>query len=242
MGKSFLSVAQIYVTAGSSFSLSSYSDRLAGLLHFRSGSGVLTGTLGQPLFIPVGSAAVYPAWHPHQLMVREDASIFLCTFTCAQEEAVPAQQIAFQHPRLETAAQAMEQILKAISAGDLPDQLLEKSEAEPADIPPYVQFARRIIDQHYGEALTLDELSSRVGRSKYHLARAFRACYQSTPGAYLTAVRLSRAKELLINTDLPVWEIGQQVGFSNSAYFTTLFKQHFGCPPNEFRLFQKRIE
>lgn len=236
------SIAQMKLAAGSSLLLPQHTGQLIGVLYFRSGSGTLTGTAVRPLSMRAGSAAVYPARYPHRVTAQTDASVLLCTFTAPRSGTVPAHLTELQLPWLNELARTMEDVLDTACGDGLPELLLEAPEAEDADIPIYVRSARKIMDDHYDEDLTLDELSARVGRSKFHLSRAFRDSYRTTPGAYLTAVRLARAEELLTDTELPVREIGRKVGFSNSAYFTTLFKQHYGCPPNEFRLLVQNSE
>lgn len=227
-------IAQMLIPAGVSLLLPQYEERVAGLLYVCSGSGTLTGAAG-PLPVKAGAAAVYSAWRSHQLAAQENISFLFCAFSAGQEEPVPARLIAFHppQPQLNELMRALTHMAEAVR--DLPG----RAEAEPADIPLYVRSARRIIDSCYGESLTLDELSARVGRSKYHLSRAFRECYEVTPGAYLITVRLTRAKELLAETNLPVREIGERVGFPNNAYFTSLFKKRFGCPPGEYRMLQR---
>lgn len=236
------SVTQMAASAGSSLCLSQYEKGQTGLICFCFGSGTLAGTARQPVPLRAGMAAVYPAWQPHRLFIETDARILICVFSAAGMEELPGARLAepgSYKTHLEIASRRMEQILDDICLGELPAQLAEDAGAEPAGIPLYVRSARRIMDSSYDLPLTLDELSARTGRSKYHLTRAFRKYYHITPGAYLALIRLERAKELLENTALPVYEIGQQVGFPNSAYFATLFRQRFGCSPTEFRLRRK---
>lgn len=112
----------------------------------------------------------------------------------------------------------------------------EQSAFEESDIPVYLQAARQIIDAQYSQNLTLESLASKVGKSKFHLSRAFQERYHVTPGEYLAQVRLSHAAQMLAETDLPVQKIGQAVGISNSAYFTARFKRQYGFPPREYRM------
>ena len=48
-------------------------------------------------------------------------------------------------------------------------------------------------------------------------------------------VRMSKAKELLIKTDMKIEDIGAAVGFENRTTFFRLFKKMDGMPPNRFR-------
>lgn len=51
---------------------------------------------------------------------------------------------------------------------------------------------------------------------------------------YLTSIRLNKAKELLINTDMKINEIAETIGYKNS-YFNRLFKRHEGYTPGQYR-------
>ena len=52
---------------------------------------------------------------------------------------------------------------------------------------------------------------------------------------YLTAYRIERAKSLLLRDDAKIHKISEEVGFSNSQYFTKSFKSVTGLTPSEFR-------
>ena len=231
-------ITQINAAAKQSVLLPQYSQHLTGLLYFRSGSGELTGPGCPPLPIGTGAAAVYAAWRPCRLDIREDAFLLLWAFPCSPAEPTPAllADVPPLRPQLDALMGTMEQALGAVQEAALPALLSNQPAREKAHVPPCVLSARKIIETCYHEDLTLEELSTRVGRSKYHLSRIFREYCHISPGAYLTSVRLARAGELLVSTSLPVREIGRQVGFPNSAYFTALFRKRFGCPPGEYRI------
>lgn len=236
------SITQIAFSAKEELFLPQYVEHLAGLLYLCSGQVTLTGGSEPPLSVRVGETAAYPAWLPCQLSAQEDSSILLTTFHCDLEAVTLPCRLDIQSLYPETLARIMEQAGKMVLSGELLGRFTEMSYPEIRNIPPFVQSAYKIINECYNEELTLDELSARVGRSKYHLSRAFKGYYHVTPGAYLTSVRLAQAKEMLEETDLPVREIGRRVGLSNSAYFTTLFKRRFGCSPQEYRTRRKDSE
>jgi transcriptional regulator GlxA family with amidase domain len=85
-----------------------------------------------------------------------------------------------------------------------------------------------------------DELSlagmSRAGElSPWHFLRAFRSAFGETPHAYLTRLRLERAKELLTLSSRPVTEICFDVGFTSLGSFISLFHRQVGLSPAEYR-------
>lgn len=239
MKSSCLEITQISAFAKQAIFLPQHTKGLTGLLFFRYGNGDLTGPSEPPLHIKAGTAAIYPAHRPYRLEIREDASLLLLAFSGVQSNVSQARLAKYSCPQLNKLAQSMEQIRSAVQADELLAHLSVQPAPEPERIPPYVKTARMIIDECYKADLTLEELSSRVGRSKFHLSRVFRDCYHIAPGAYLASVRLTRAAELLASTNLPVLEVGRQAGFPNSAYFTTLFKKHFGCSPGEYRTLRR---
>ena len=104
------------------------------------------------------------------------------------------------------------------------------------EIPACVQSMKELLDTQYMGDVSLDSLSVRLGRSKYYLARLFREHYGTTPGAYLSTVRLEKARRLLGETKLNVGEIGKRVGLENAPYFISLFKRHYGMTPQQYRM------
>lgn len=78
-------------------------------------------------------------------------------------------------------------------------------------------------------------IASRMCISRAHLNRKVKALAGCTTTDFILAIRISKAKELLRGTSLPVWEVAQKCGFSDNAYFSTLFKKTVGCTPVQFR-------
>ena len=101
--------------------------------------------------------------------------------------------------------------------------------------PQLLQQVRQYLHEQYAQKLTLDVLSARYNISKYHLQRSFQHYFGQSPGEYLTQLRLTRAKELLRATDLPVSEIAYRVGMENTSYFIYTFRTHEGATPRQYR-------
>ena len=68
-----------------------------------------------------------------------------------------------------------------------------------------------------------------------YLARLFKKQTQTSIINYITTYRLEKAKELLLNPDIPVGTVALKVGYGNYSYFSKLFKDVVGCTPNEYR-------
>ncbi len=91
------------------------------------------------------------------------------------------------------------------------------------------------LEEHYGEKITLELLSSQFFISKYHLSREYRKTFGSNLSEDLTARRISHAKSMLRFSDGSVESIAQSCGFQDAGYFIKVFKKSEGMTPLEYR-------
>ena len=63
----------------------------------------------------------------------------------------------------------------------------------------------------------------------------FKKQMQVSFSVYLTQRRITQAKVLLKNSNMPIFEVSIAVGFENQSYFSKVFKQHLGMTPKQFR-------
>ncbi|WP_108815604.1 GlxA family transcriptional regulator [Loktanella sp. Alg231-35] len=82
-------------------------------------------------------------------------------------------------------------------------------------------------------ALPITEVAQRAKLSKRSLERKFNRVLKTTPNGYYRGLRLTKANNLLLNTDLRINEIGLACGFPSG--FTTIYRQAFGMTPNAAR-------
>jgi AraC family transcriptional regulator len=99
-----------------------------------------------------------------------------------------------------------------------------------------VAIAREFMRAHFAEALTLDQLATAAGISKFHFTREFRKGAGTTPHAYLLRIRIEAACRLLTETDLHIKQIAAQCGFERSAALRSAFLHHRGMTPSQFRV------
>ena len=83
---------------------------------------------------------------------------------------------------------------------------------------------------------TIEELAQAVGSSRAAFAKRFKALVGETVFQYLTSLRMQRAKELLRDTALPVYEIANRSGYESDIAFTKAFKKQTGQTPRQHRL------
>ncbi len=94
---------------------------------------------------------------------------------------------------------------------------------------------KEYVAAHYAGNITLADLSARFFLNPYYLSQLFKEKTGDTYLSYLVGVRMAKAKELLEETDLKVYEICQTVGYSDTNHFSKLFEKQNGCTPSEYR-------
>jgi AraC-like DNA-binding protein/mannose-6-phosphate isomerase-like protein (cupin superfamily) len=90
------------------------------------------------------------------------------------------------------------------------------------------------IKSNYSRDLTLEEIASVAGLSRYHFCREFKKATDLTPIEYINRVRCERAKALLESRAYSVSEISTMCGFATSAHFSKIFKRFFLVYPSEY--------
>jgi AraC-like DNA-binding protein len=93
--------------------------------------------------------------------------------------------------------------------------------------------ARDFIWAYYAENITLDELATVTGLSRFHLVRAFAREFGMPPHTYLNQVRLAKAKKL-ITAGIPLASVAVEAGFADQSHFTRHFTKTYGVTPAEY--------
>ncbi|KRE98880.1 hypothetical protein ASG89_28360 [Paenibacillus sp. Soil766] len=100
------------------------------------------------------------------------------------------------------------------------------------------QIIKRVceyIHTQYKRDISLTEMARFASMSISYFSSWFKRCTGRTLVQYIQDVRVDKAKELLIKTQLKNYEIAEQVGFATQPYFIRVFKKSAGVSPNEFR-------
>jgi AraC-like DNA-binding protein len=98
-----------------------------------------------------------------------------------------------------------------------------------------VRKAQAHILRHAFETIDYHRLAQQIGVSETTFRRAFLKLAHQTPLQFQLAIRLKHACKLLEETDFPIAEIAQKVGFDLHHYFTRLFKEKLGCSPTYYK-------
>ncbi len=112
--------------------------------------------------------------------------------------------------------------------------------AQTENIDSLVLKAKKYMEMHYSENISLKEVAEYVNISTYYLSRLFKKETGRNFSEHLTDFRMEKAKSFLTDTDMKLYEIAIQVGISDPHYFSRLFKKNVGVPPTQFR--EKEIE
>lgn len=93
----------------------------------------------------------------------------------------------------------------------------------------------RYLEEHYRENITLEGLCRWFGYSRTRLNQLFREYTGTSICRYLMDIRLENACKSLRNSELSIYSIATESGFSNQNYFSRQFKKYIGCTPGEYR-------
>lgn len=98
-----------------------------------------------------------------------------------------------------------------------------------------ITAALEYIHQHYAEELFISELAREFGMERRRFSKLFEQLTGLAPIQYLTEYRIRKAKELLRTSSYPMAKIAEQVGYSDSFYFSRVFKKYVGMSPSTYR-------
>lgn len=158
----------------------------------------------------------------------------------------------FDSPSVDFYAFCINQMLSAMIKGDMwlksagMLQLLSYLQKEKEQIQSIgtasskeirvVNDAIRYMRENLSKKCTLEEIAGVVHLSPFYFHSIFRKIKKTTPQKYLTEIRIEKASELLITSDMEIASIADQCGFSSQAYFTDMFRTHTNMTPRMYRI------
>lgn len=120
--------------------------------------------------------------------------------------------------------------------------LLEKADNgdAPQEIPPSRHsgtFAEVLgyVDTHFQQDLPLVEVAAQFHINPNYLSSLFKKSCGCGFLEYITTLRMRRASQLLLQTDMPIKEIAIESKYSDYSSFVKAFKKHMGVPPARYR-------
>ncbi len=91
------------------------------------------------------------------------------------------------------------------------------------------------MNRHLEHPINIEDLTRHANMSRTNLFRKFTATVGCSPQSYLQELRIKKAAELLLGTNLPVEEIAVRSGFCDSNYLCRVFRQKLNTTPQKFR-------
>ena len=145
---------------------------------------------------------------------------------------------------------AVDYLLKPFHDGDLENAVTRiqqrrrpAAEATPigsarkGDKSKYVLEAMDYISKHYNEPdISVGTVAQSLNISEGYLSHTFKKETDYTLLNYLTRYRIHKAMELLKDCRVKVYEVAEQVGYRDIAYFSATFKKYAGISPSEYQL------
>ncbi|WP_379142515.1 helix-turn-helix domain-containing protein [Paenibacillus sp. sgz500992] len=99
----------------------------------------------------------------------------------------------------------------------------------------YAEQASDLIMQLYAEDISLQGIADRINVNASYLSRVFKQETGENFVNFLTRLRMEKAKSMLREKNMRVYEVAERVGYPNTAYFSKLFKKLCGMTPEEYR-------
>jgi transcriptional regulator GlxA family with amidase domain len=177
-------------------------------------------------------AVRYPQvrWQPDQFITEDgrvlcsggvfasaDVSLYLVEKLCGHEIAVQtAKSLLLPMPRIHQSGYAMHTLLRPHG-----DERIRNIEA-------YLQ-------NNFRHEISTQRLADKAGLGERTFVRHFKAATGRLPAAYLQALRIEAAKEMLERDAKPIQSISSEVGYDDVAFFRSLFKRMTRMTPTEYR-------
>lgn len=116
--------------------------------------------------------------------------------------------------------------IKEISSDDGKSENLQDSQKS---------IIKKYIKENYKRDISAGDVAGILGYSDVYFSKIFKQLFDDTFINYLTNLRIEKAKVLLKDVSFNIKEVGASVGYTDSNYFTKVFKRAVGMSPSEYR-------
>ncbi len=121
-------------------------------------------------------------------------------------------------------------------------EIFLRTEEEPGNVPLWLSSLCSFIHEDMHFTWSLEELARHAGKTKEHVCRSMKKYLGVSPMDYINQVRVHYAASMLENSDVPITDIGMDVGFYSLSYFNKLFRENYGMSPREYRKMNRDSE
>ena len=99
----------------------------------------------------------------------------------------------------------------------------------------YIDKIKRYIEYRYVEDVKISEMAEHCGLNRSYMTKCFTEETGVSPKEYLMQYRMTKAKELLVEEELPISNVAYAIGYSDPLAFSKMFKKREGLSPLEYR-------
>lgn len=146
---------------------------------------------------------------------------------CPDEELINAVDLGMMMYKSLTLLRQAENMFSAPSDSLTNESAVQRSSAKAAQIISYIR-------ENYNQELSLYQISEKFGYSEVYFCKFFKQHFNINFSTYLTLLRMEKAKELLSDPAINIKSVGRQVGYTDSNYFSKVFKRITGKSPSEY--------
>lgn len=130
-------------------------------------------------------------------------------------------------------ARSFEELERMVNS--LLDEMLEKRREDLKE-NRLVRMTKEMIGERYGEcSLGVSAIADELHVAAAYLSSLFKMETGENLNKYITRFRMEKSKSMLRQTNIKVGDIAAQVGYSNASYFISVFRNHEGCSPVQYR-------
>ena len=112
---------------------------------------------------------------------------------------------------------------------------LNETEKYSTAYPDFIIDAVKYIHLHWQKTVSISDLAEISGLSKSRFTHIFKEYTGVSPLLYITNVKIEKAKEFLLNTDMSITDVSETVGYDDAFYFSRVFKKYTGKSPRNYR-------
>ncbi len=133
----------------------------------------------------------------------------------------------------------------ALDSAEMVLELLLAAQARASEAPDplmgLIREALEVIDSELEGNLSVAALAVRTNVSRKRLSRSFQKCLQRSPQQVIREMKIQRASYLLKDTNIPIKQIAERLGYSDYTNFIRAFRQVTGTTPHDFRLYGRIV-
>ena len=139
-----------------------------------------------------------------------------------------------------TKSQALHSIIEKLMSVNCPDfdNRHEKINENSDYLENQIETIKKVHDyltQNLSKRITIEELSKQFAMNPTTLKTVFKDVYGSSLAAHIKEHRMEKAAELLVQSQLPVNQIAQEIGYESQSKFSAVFKDFYKCSPMEYK-------